>query len=71
MRTTSTLIVALAMTLTSCANTGGAAPPICDGKHRRPVNLHGSVLDPAATPTSGPTASEPAVAAPVHPSCGQ
>jgi hypothetical protein len=71
MRTTSILIVALATALAGCASTGGGAPPVCDGKHRRAVNLHGSVLDPAATPTSPANASEPAAAAPVHPSCGQ
>jgi type IV secretion system protein VirB7 len=71
MRTTSIVIVALATALAGCASAGGSNAPVCDGKHRRPANLHGSVLDPAATPASPAKASEPAAAAPVHPSCGQ
>ena len=71
MRTTSILILAVAMGLAGCASTSGAKVPVCDGKHRRPVNLHGSVLDPSVTPQSAPSASEPAVASAVHPSCGQ
>jgi hypothetical protein len=71
MRTTSILVMALATALAGCASISGSNAPVCDGKHRRAVNLHGSVLDPAAAPTSTPSASEPAALAPVDPSCGQ
>ena len=71
MRTTSILVTALAIALSGCASAGGSAPPVCDGKHRRPVNLYGSVLDPAKSPTSAPSPAELGADAPVHPSCGQ
>ena len=71
MRMTSILVMALATALAGCASIGGSNAPVCDGKHRRAVNLHGSVLDPAVAPTSPANASEPAAAAPGHPSCGQ
>ena len=54
--------------LAGCAH--DPKPAICDGKHRRPANLYGSVLpsipgaDPA-TPPAGP--SPPTIAPPLGP----
>lgn len=38
------------MALVGCASLQKERPPVCDGKHRRPANLYGSVLDPATRP---------------------
>lgn len=59
MRTLICLITIIA--LSGCASVGKTKAPVCDGKHRRPANLYGSVLDPAAPPQS---ASPKATAAP-------
>ena len=66
MRTFPILILAVGLTAAGCASSG-AKLPVCDGKHLRPANPHGSVLDPA-TPTT--SAATPAVGA-EHPGCGQ
>jgi type IV secretion system protein VirB7 len=50
----------LSLTLGACA-TSPRALPICDGKHRRPANPHGSVLDPTGP---APTAASPIPAPP-------
>lgn len=55
MRSAVCLIVVLA--LGGCASLGKTKAPVCDGKHRRPANLYGSVLDPAAPPQSAPAKS--------------
>lgn len=52
MRTALCLIAAL--TLGGCASVGKTKAPVCDGKHRRPANLYGSVLDPTAPPGTTP-----------------
>ena len=70
MRTTSLLIMALATALAGCASAGGSNAPVCDGKHRRPANPHGSVLDPVAATTPAASPAEPAIGA-NHSSCGQ
>ncbi len=46
------LTAVLALTLGGCASLGKEKAPVCDGKHRRPANLYGSVLDPATPPTA-------------------
>lgn len=46
------LVAVIALTLAGCAGLGPEKAPVCDGKHRRPANLYGSVLDPAAPPTA-------------------
>ena len=77
MRTSPLLIIVLATATAGCATPGARALPVCDGKHLRPANLHGSVLDaPApAAPTTAPAAptTAPATAADAaqHPGCGQ
>ena len=57
MRTTPLLIIVFAAATAGCATPGARALPVCDGKHLRPANLHGSVLDaPApAVPTTAPS----------------
>ncbi|WP_312162715.1 hypothetical protein [Phenylobacterium sp.] len=45
-------VIAAALALAGCASLGKETAPVCDGKHRRPANLYGSVLDPAAPPTA-------------------
>lgn len=49
MRAAACIVMALA--LGGCASLGKETAPVCDGKHRRPANLYGSVLDPAASPS--------------------
>jgi hypothetical protein len=67
------LVLCLAAALAACAGPA-ARLPVCDGKHRRPVNLQGSILDPtpapAAPPTAAPPTAEPPAAAPVT-GCGR
>jgi type IV secretion system protein VirB7 len=65
------LIVALTTALAGCASAGRSDAPVCDGKHRRPVNLHGSRLDPASAPPSAASSADAAAATPVYPGCGQ
>jgi hypothetical protein len=59
------LIIA-GLAASACATTSASRLPVCDGKHLRPANPNGSVLDattPAATPAT------PA-SAPDQPGCG-
>jgi hypothetical protein len=67
------IFVALsALLLTGCTGTH-MSPPVCDGKHRRPANLYGSILPSLPVPvppsqSSGqtlvtPPADDPPVAA--------
>lgn len=44
------LTLTLALAASACASTKADKLPVCDGKNRRPANLHGSVLGPAAPP---------------------
>lgn len=68
------IFVALsALLLTGCTGTHIKSPPVCDGKHRRPANLYGSILPSLPVPvppsqSSGqtlvtPPADDPPVAA--------
>jgi len=65
------LSLAVAATLAGCASIRSEKAPICDGKHRRPANPYGSVLDPATPPSAAPAAQHPAKlsALPTFPSC--
>ncbi|MDB5457641.1 MAG: hypothetical protein JWP92_3226 [Caulobacter sp.] len=54
------LVLGAAIALSSCAAVNQASAPICDGKHRRPANPYGSVLDPASPPASSPATPAPA-----------
>ena len=61
MRRTIIVILGAAVALSGCAQLKReASAPICDGKHRRPANAHGSVLTPAE---AQPVAIGPAAAA--------
>jgi hypothetical protein len=54
----SLVIVAIsALALAACASTGGGKLAACDGKHRRPANVYGSVLTPKLEPQ--PPAASP------------
>lgn len=50
------LIFVTVVALGGCSTFRATEPPVCDGRHRRPANLYGSVL----TPTVLPVAPEPA-----------
>jgi hypothetical protein len=63
------LIAAMALALGGCAGLGTDKAPVCDGKHRRPANLYGSVLDPAAPPTAAKRDKLSALP-PAYRSCG-
>lgn len=52
MARTSALLAAALLLLAGCASE--PKPAVCDGKHRRPANLYGSVL-PAAPAADAPT----------------
>jgi hypothetical protein len=65
-------IIALgALTLSGCAGSHLSKPPVCDGKHRRPANLYGSILPtlPVPLPASqqAPTPPMPATSVPAPP----
>jgi type IV secretion system protein VirB7 len=63
------ILILIAMAASGCATSSADKLPVCDGKHRRPANPNGSVLDPSSPPTgTGPAA--PAVAPPPSPSPG-
>lgn len=49
------ILVLAAAALGGCSTFRPAEPPVCDGRHRRPANLYGSVLDPP------PVVAEPVV----------
>jgi hypothetical protein len=68
MRLIPILIAVLTTVSAGCASPGGGALPTCDGKHLRPANSHGSVLDPAAPATASVSPAAPAAD---YPSCGQ
>ncbi len=66
MRLITILVCAVGLTTGGCASSG-VKLPVCDGKHLRPANPHGSVLDPAtpAADTAAPAAGAE------QPGCGQ
>ena len=73
MRALSILIAVLSTVTTGCASRNGdgdGALPVCDGKHLRPANLHGSVLDATAAATPPASPSQPTAAA-NYPGCDQ
>lgn len=43
------LILGATVALGGCSTFKAEEAPVCDGRHRRPANLYGSVLDPAPT----------------------
>lgn len=53
------MLAAAVASLTGCASLGGDDAPVCDGRHRRPANPHGSTLIAAPAPAQ-PQPSEAA-----------
>jgi len=48
-----TLFLCLVLALGGCSILNKDDPPVCNGKHRRPANAHGSVLNgPPPAPSS-------------------
>lgn len=61
------LIFAAGVTLGGCSTFRATEPPVCDGRHRRPANLYGSVLNPTVLPVAPEPADEaPDVDVPVE-----
>ncbi len=59
------LVLAAVTALGGCSTFRTTEPPVCDGRHRRPANLYGSVLEPASAPVvAEPGASESVPASP-------
>lgn len=70
MRSVLLLMIGVALALGGCTTTSGDKPAVCDGKHRRPANLYGSVLDPASQPKAAASGAASAGAgASSFPSC--
>lgn len=73
-------VLGASILLAGCSTLTNDKAPVCDGKHRRPANLYGSVLNPASPPATAPSAvpSSPAAKPEVlsairpasYPSCG-
>jgi hypothetical protein len=57
-------ILLAALALSACA-TASKSLPACDGRHRRPANPQGSVLDAAAPRLAAPPTLAPAPQPPV------
>lgn len=74
------LVFGASIVLAGCATLANDKAPVCDGKHRRPANLYGSVLNPASPPAAAPSAvplspaAKPEVLSAIrpasYPSCG-
>jgi type IV secretion system protein VirB7 len=61
------LVLGGVIALGGCSTFRQAEPPVCDGRHRRPANPHGSVLEPIPTPVApepAPESETPALASP-------
>lgn len=69
MRPSALVLASVALiVLTGCATAEAEKPAICDGKHRRPANIYGSVLPDIPLPgapaapaagSAGPAGSDP------------
>lgn len=66
------VMVVAVLALGGCATLGKEKAPTCDGKHRRPANLYGSVLDPTTPLASAPVKPDklPAISPSSYRSCG-
>lgn len=49
------LVFGASIVLAGCSTLANDKAPVCDGKHRRPANLYGSVLNPASPPAAAPS----------------
>jgi|GEM_PF-696112 len=54
-----TWLAASLVLLGACSTPGAAKPAACDGRHRRPANPYGSVLDPTSAQPLKPAAATP------------
>ncbi|MGH6964310.1 MAG: hypothetical protein ACREE0_07485 [Phenylobacterium sp.] len=61
-------LILTALAASGCASSPSGGLPTCDGKHLRPANPNGSVLDPS-TPTAPAAAPTPSANA-AQPGCG-
>lgn len=52
------LIIGATVALAGCSTFAPPDVPVCDGRHRRPANLYGSVLVPASPAASTPASPE-------------
>ena len=66
------LMLGASIVLAGCSTLANDKAPVCDGKHRRPANLYGSVLGPVAPPAAAPAKADVLSAIPPasYPSCG-
>jgi hypothetical protein len=62
------ILILLALSASGCATSSAKDLPVCDGKHRRPANPHGSVLDASVAGAAAPAA--PQAPSPPSPGCG-
>jgi len=62
------VLLTIGLAVAGCSTLEKEKAPVCDGKHRRPANLYGSVLDPAGPPRAAAT-PEKLFALPTHGSC--
>ena len=69
MRLPTILILGALLALGGCATTTADKLAVCDGKHRRPANLYGSVFDPASQPKASAKPAASAAPASSFPSC--
>lgn len=58
--------LAALLALSGCASAQSAKPPVCDGRHRRPVNIHGSVLGEVPPAIAAASQPQPAAAPPAQ-----
>lgn len=65
------VLILIALTAGGCATSSASHLPACDGKHRRPANPHGSVLEVPAAGVAAPAAPvTPQAPPPSSPGCG-
>jgi hypothetical protein len=62
-------LILAGLAASACATTSASRLPVCDGKHLRPANPNGSVLDVSA-PATPPAAPAPTTAPSGQPGCG-
>ena len=59
-----TMVVLSALALGGCAGTHISRPAVCDGKHRRPANLYGTILPTLPVPIPASQAGGRSMVAP-------
>ncbi|MET0376847.1 MAG: hypothetical protein ABW128_21655 [Rhizorhabdus sp.] len=61
---TLTMVAFGSLALAGCAGTRISKPVVCDGKHRRPANLYGTILPTLPVPLPASQGGNPSMAAP-------